>query len=119
MAEGAGGSNRTVQYCMPYANQVLSAAPLAAVSNARATGDYFHSEHQWAVGGTAMFYWALGILPFKDGFYSSSLPQTGGQTVGPEKDPDREALMATLSTAMVVGFLDSPTVPTLYPSIIL
>ena len=50
---------------------------------------------------SSLFYWALGILPFKDGFYSSSAPQTGGQTVGPEKDPDREALMATLSTAMV------------------
>lgn len=37
----------------------------------------------------------------KDGFYSSSLAQTGGQTVGPETIPDREALMATLSCAMV------------------
>ena len=55
------------------------------------------------MGGTSLFYSALGILPFKDGFYSSSAKQVGGQTqtVGPETDPDREALMATLSCAMV------------------
>ena len=45
--------------------------------------------------------WAIGILPFKDGFFSSTHRQVGGQTVGPERNPDREALMATLSCAMV------------------
>eukprot|EP01047_Picozoa_sp_COSAG01_P033027 COSAG01_NODE_2413_length_7745_cov_2.532304_1_plen_688_part_10 len=101
MADGAASSNRTVQYCMPYANQVLSAAAYPAVTNARATGDYFHGANQWAVGGTSLFYWAIGILPFKDGFYSSTNKQVGGQTVGPEREPDKEALMATLSCAMV------------------
>ena len=71
------------------------------MTNARATGDYFHSAEQWAIGGTAMLYWALGVLPFKDGFYSSSAKQVGGQTEGPERHPDREALMSVLSTAMV------------------
>ena len=46
MAEGAAMSKRTVQYCMPYANQVLAAAAFPAVTNARATGDYFHADHQ-------------------------------------------------------------------------
>ena len=41
MAAGAQASGRTVQYCMPYPNQVLSAAAYSAVTNARATGDYF------------------------------------------------------------------------------
>ena len=53
------------------------------------------------MGGTSLFYWAINVLPFKDGFYSSNSKQVGGQTVGPEKNPDREALMATLSGAMV------------------
>jgi hypothetical protein len=101
MAHGAAKSNRTVQYCMPLPYEVLSASRLPAVTNARATGDYFHSKDNWAVGQTALFYWALNILPFKDGFYSSNLKQVGGQTEGPETDPDREALMATLSAAMV------------------
>eukprot|EP01050_Picozoa_sp_SAG11_P002462 SAG11_NODE_125_length_15744_cov_50.316075_5_plen_79_part_00 len=64
-SQGAASSNRTVQYCMPYAHQVLSASAYPAVTNARATGDYFHGSHQWAVGGTSLFYWAIGILPFK------------------------------------------------------
>jgi hypothetical protein len=86
---------------MPTPYEVLSASRLPAVTNARATGDYFHSSNQWAVGQTALFYWALNILPFKDGFYSSTNKQVGGQTEGPETDPDREAIMATLSAAMV------------------
>lgn len=53
------------------------------------------------MGGTSLFYWAINVLPFKDGFYSSTNRQVGGQTVGPERNPDREALMATLSGAMV------------------
>merc|ERR1712113_793308 len=101
MAAGAASSHRSVQYCMPYPYDLLSAASLPAVTNARATDDYFHGRDQWAVGQTALFYWALNILPFKDGFYSSSHKQVGGQTEGPERDPDREALMATLSAAMV------------------
>jgi len=115
MAGGAAKSNLSIQYCMPYANDILSGSQHAAVTNARATGDYFHAEHQWAVGGTALLYWALGLLPFKDGFYSSSAKQVGGQTVGPETDPDREALMSVLSCAMVgpmdgIGLLNASRV---------
>ena len=90
---------------MPYALDILSGAQHAAVTNARATDDYFHEgagdPPQWAIGAASILYWALGILPFKDGFYSSTHAQVGGQTVGPELRPQREILMATLSTAMV------------------
>ena len=103
MAKGVEASNRTQQYCMPYAHDILSASAYKAVTNARATNDYFHAfnHSNWAIGGTSLFYWAIGILPFKDGFYSSTNKQVGGQTVGPELNPDRECLMATLSCAMV------------------
>ena len=46
MASGAAASGRTVQYCMPYPNDVLAASSHAAVTNARATGDYFHALEQ-------------------------------------------------------------------------
>eukprot|EP01062_Namystynia_karyoxenos_P070908 TRINITY_DN662_c0_g1_i2.p2 TRINITY_DN662_c0_g1~~TRINITY_DN662_c0_g1_i2.p2 ORF type:complete len:857 (+),score=267.23 TRINITY_DN662_c0_g1_i2:82-2571(+) len=101
MATGAANSNRTVQYCMPYPHDVMCASSHAAVTNARATGDYFHALHQWAVGATSMYYWAIGVIPYKDGFYSSNHVQWGGQVIGPELNPDREALMATLSCGMV------------------
>lgn len=103
MAEGAMTSNRTVQYCMPYPNDVLSAVQYPAVTNARASGDYTNEIgiDQWNIPPTSLFYWAIGILPFKDGFYSSSVSEIGGQNMGPEENPDREIIMATLSGAMV------------------
>ena len=84
LTQGAEISGRTVQYCMPLPSEVMSAAAYPAVTNARATGDYFHGSgdggrEQWALGGTSLFYWAIGILPFKDGYYSSTNKQVGGQ----------------------------------------
>ena len=105
MAIGAASQNLTIQYCMPYANQILAAVGRKEVTNARATGDYWPSTNQWTIGGTSMFYWALGILPFKDGFFSSNLPQTGCLPKGPELRPNLQALMSTLSGAMV-GVMD-------------
>ena len=35
MARGAGSSNRTIQYCMPYPNDLLSASAYPEVTNAR------------------------------------------------------------------------------------
>merc|ERR1711874_249482 len=103
MNSGVASSGRTMQYCMPYPYDVLSASALGAVTNARASTDYSPgpSSEQWAIGGTALFYWALNILPFKDGFYSSTNVQVGGQSKGPSRTPDRETLIATLSGAMV------------------
>ncbi|KAJ8609762.1 hypothetical protein CTAYLR_010732 [Chrysophaeum taylorii] len=98
------GANLTQQYCMPYAYDVIAAAGFPRVTNARASNDYFHDKHgrqNWQIGATSLFYTALGILPFKDGFYSSNLPQPGGQNAGPELHPDREIIIATLSAAMV------------------
>lgn len=115
MAAGVASSGRTQQYCMPYATDILAAATLPAVTNARATDDYFHDAHgreNWMIGPTSLLYTALGILPFKDGFYSTSLLQPGGANDGPETDPDREIIMATLSGGMVaamdgLGFLNA------------
>ena len=53
MAAGAAAANVAVQYCMPYAHDILSGAAHAAVTNARATDDYVE-EGQWAIGGTAL-----------------------------------------------------------------
>ena len=101
MAEGARAHNITILYCMPYASMVLAAAGHPSVTTARASHDYSTVADNFAIGGTALFYWAVGILPFKDGFYSSNMKQVGGANVGPEQTPDRHALVATLSGAIV------------------
>ena len=43
MAYGVDSANITQQYCMPYAHDILSASAHKAVTNARATNDYFHT----------------------------------------------------------------------------
>lgn len=101
MAFGAASSGRTVQYCMPYAHDILASAALTAVTNIRASDDYVIHDRNYKIGGTSMLIWAVGAIPFKDGFYSSNVPQVGGQAVGPELTPNRETLLATLSCAMV------------------
>ena len=107
MAIGAAANNLTIQYCMPYPNQVLASAGFShIVTNARASVDYWPKDStQWQIGPTSLFYWALGILPFKDGFYSSTKVQKGGFPKGPEHHPDLQALIATLSCA-IVGAMD-------------
>jgi hypothetical protein len=79
---------------MPYAHDLMSGSAHSAVTNARATGDYHIGSAQWAMGGGAMLIWALGMLPFKDGFYSSTDEQLGGQNRGPETRPVRDHLQA-------------------------
>jgi hypothetical protein len=102
MAIGAQSQNVSIQYCMPYPNMILTASALSnVVTNARASGDYGPNKGQWEIGITSLFYWALGILPMKDGFYSSTLAQKGGYPEGPELRPDLQALISTLSCAMV------------------
>lgn len=118
MAAGVQASARTQQYCMPYAPDILSAAAFPAVTNARASDDYFHGavgRENWKIGATSLLYSSLGILPFKDGFYSSSSLQPGGANDGPETNPDREIIIATLSGGMVgpmdgLGFLNKSRV---------
>ena len=44
MASGASAAGLAVQYCMPYAHDILAGAAHAAVTNARATDDYFHGS---------------------------------------------------------------------------
>jgi len=113
MTQGARESGLTIQYCMPYTNMVLKAAELPEVTNVRATRDYQtkpdtgDGTYQWSVGPNSVLYWALGFLPFKDGFYSSTSRQTGGQNVFPELSPDWETLFATLSVLWWDQWMDT------------
>ena len=79
LGKGASQNNLTVQFCMPYAHDVLKSASIEAVTNIRATDDYNHGVNQCAIGATSLLYHAIGKLPFKDGFYSSSEKESGGQ----------------------------------------
>merc|ERR1712190_137309 len=99
---------------------------MGAAEATRASGDYIVGHHsnpngtqgsngQWQIGEDAMFHWGLGLLPYKDTFYSNTTEHAdhtqtslqpagkyyGGAFNGQEGCPTVHALMAILSAAFV------------------
>lgn len=96
-----------LQYCMSLSRHILSALEIPRVTHARASTDYaVHlktpSTLQWAIGISSIFVDAIGIAPFKDVLWSTSeQPGNPYETSAREVLPDREILIATLSTGPV------------------
>lgn len=106
MGEGADRANVNIQYCSPYPRHALQALVIPRVTQARVSSDYtshiVRQEDQWDIGVTSMLASALGIAPFKDVFWSSSNePGSSYHPTPMEPLPDREIVMATLSTGPV------------------
>jgi len=70
MAEAAARHGVTLQYCMALPSDYLQASEFPAVTQIRVSDDYHHGTHQWNIGRSSMFAWALGMYPFKDAFWS-------------------------------------------------
>ena len=70
MGEAAAELNFHVSYCMTIPSIVVNSVTIPAATHARATPDYIpHSnDRQWAIGGSAVFLWGAGLLPYKDTF---------------------------------------------------
>eukprot|EP01113_Clastostelium_recurvatum_P009751 TRINITY_DN1473_c0_g1_i3.p1 TRINITY_DN1473_c0_g1~~TRINITY_DN1473_c0_g1_i3.p1 ORF type:complete len:308 (-),score=82.29 TRINITY_DN1473_c0_g1_i3:96-1019(-) len=66
----------TIQYCMPLPIHLLQSVEIQAVTQARASNDYNPGNNQWQLGYTSMLLWGLGLVPFKDDFWTTS-PQPG------------------------------------------
>ncbi|CAF3718368.1 unnamed protein product [Rotaria sp. Silwood1] len=95
-----------IQYCMSLPRHILSALQIPRVTQARASTDYaFHLDgkaQQWTIGISSMFVDAIGLTPFKDVFWSTSLqPGSPYKPNAEEVLPEREILIATLSTGPV------------------
>jgi hypothetical protein len=106
MGEAADKMGINIQYCMSLPRHILTALEIPRVTHARASTDYFFhltaGAQQWAIGISSMFADAIGIAPFKDVFWSSSLEPGSSYKDSPhEVLPEREILMATLSTGPV------------------
>jgi hypothetical protein len=106
MGEAADKLNINIQYCMSLPRHILTALEIPRVTQARVSPDYAtHLEsqvEQWAIGISSMFADAIGLAPFKDVFWSTSLQPGANYTPTPtEVLPAREILMATLSTGLV------------------
>ena len=89
----------TIQYCMPLPNFMLHSTLTQAVTNARASGDYRAGRMQTNVGQSSLLYWALGVAPSKDTWWSSEF-QPGNPQYGGAHEPNYilQAVVVALST---------------------
>ncbi|CAF1203745.1 unnamed protein product [Rotaria sordida] len=106
MGKGAEKAGITIQYCSSYPRHALQALEIPRVTQARVSSDYtshiVHKGNQWNIGITSMLADALGIAPFKDVFWSTSNePGSSYKPSAMEPLPDREIVLATLSTGPV------------------
>jgi len=105
MNNGAERVGVTIQLCMPLSLHLLQSTEMSAVTQSRASNDYQPGNDQWRIGTTSILHWSIGIVPFKDNFFSNSDNQKG---CNPhylkgciEPNAELEALVATLSAGPV------------------
>jgi hypothetical protein len=98
--------NINIQYSMCLPRHALQALEINRVTQARVSDDYYvhilHKIPQWKIGISSMLSHALGIAPFKDIFWSTQIePGAPYKSTAREPLPDRQILIATLSTGPV------------------
>jgi hypothetical protein len=104
MADAASELAITIQYCMPLARHMLESTLHAAVTNARASGDYHPGASNFQVGLSSLFYWAIGIAPSKDDWWSTEV-QPGNPYGDKPTEPNWQL------QALVVGLSTGPNGP--------
>ena len=106
MGHACENNDVTVQYCMPYPRHALQSLEIKAVSQIRASNDYFSTENgtapgNWNLGGSSILAYSLALRPFKDNFWT--MPQEPGSSRSDFINPDtpRAAAVATLTSGPV------------------
>jgi hypothetical protein len=110
MGEAAAKVGINIQYCMSLPRHILTALEIPRVTHARASTDYFFhltaGTQQWAIGISSMFADAIGLVPFKDVFWSTSLEPGSVYKESPhEVLPELEILMATCLQDLVMPLI--------------
>eukprot|EP01114_Cavostelium_apophysatum_P013570 TRINITY_DN3316_c0_g1_i2.p1 TRINITY_DN3316_c0_g1~~TRINITY_DN3316_c0_g1_i2.p1 ORF type:complete len:780 (-),score=163.41 TRINITY_DN3316_c0_g1_i2:73-2412(-) len=90
----------TIQYCMPLWPDYLQSVEIQSVTQIRASNDYNPNRRQWPIGKSSILAWSLGLLPFKDDFWSVS-DQPGNPYDQSEPNPELQALVSILSAGLV------------------
>eukprot|EP00039_Didymoeca_costata_P014439 m.233429 g.233429 ORF g.233429 m.233429 type:complete len:870 (-) comp16027_c0_seq1:181-2790(-) len=102
MGDAALSLNMTIQYCMEEMPHLLQSTEIQAVSQARASGDYFAGSDSWKIGRNAQLYWAIGIVPSKDTFQTNfTQPGCPHEPKCTEPNVDLVTLVSTLSLGPV------------------
>jgi hypothetical protein len=103
MGDAADKLGINIQYCMSLPRHILHALQVPHVTDARVSFDYtyqlYNQKQTWAIEIPSIFADAMGLAPFKDVFWSTSIqPDSFYNSSAEEVLPDRAILVATLST---------------------
>lgn len=99
MADAAAGLGLTIQYCMPLPRHMLESTKFQVVTNARASGDYHPGASNFDVQTSSLFYWAIGIAPSKDDWWTTEVQPNSPYSDKPtEPNWQLQALVIGLST---------------------
>lgn len=102
MGHGAEKRNISIQYCMLMMPHLLQSTEIQSVTQARASGDYSPGSNQWSIGRTSLLYWALGIVPSKDTFFTNiTQPDCPHDPHCIEPNTDIQTLISILSMGPV------------------
>mgnify|MGYP001034620616 CR=1 FL=1 len=106
MGDAADKLELNIQYCMSLPRHILHALETPRITQTRVSFDYTYQikgqDPTWAIGIPSMFADAIGLAPFKDVFWSSSLQPNSSYHPNPQEIlPDRAVLISTLSTGPV------------------
>ena len=95
-------TNTTIQFCMMQPSDLLNSLQFNAVTNGRASGDYA-GPNNWNVGGSSLLFWAMGMRPSKDNFWSGDgqKRQLGFKQTNPGTNGELNAILATMSRGPV------------------
>lgn len=93
MGNAAKKFNLTLQYCMSLSRHVLQSLEIDAVTQIRVTNDYAtnwdYGGEQWRLGVSSIFSAAVGLAPFKDVYWTTSV-QPGNPYGSKARDPYTE-----------------------------
>ena len=73
MGDAALAQNFSIQYCMTLPIITMNSVSIHASTHQRLGADYLDGSNRgnWRIGEAAVFIWGVGLLPFKDTFFSN------------------------------------------------
>lgn len=90
----------TVQYCMPVVSDIIASLFNPVASYIRLSDDYSTNPQQWKIGRVSIMAWSLGLIAFKDTFWTIS-NQPNNPYNFTESNPQLNVIVASLSGAGV------------------
>ncbi|CAF1102529.1 unnamed protein product [Didymodactylos carnosus] len=97
LAGGAKQAGIKLLYCMPLIPDIMETLENSQVKYIRISNDYSTDINQWDIGRASIVTWALGIIPFKDTFWTMSMQPQSPYGKFIEPNVELNALIALMS----------------------